>query len=107
VEYFSARVIDRSQWGTIWEDKPRFLGMALTLWGFFSVVWQPWLSFRARRAWIYSAVSSAGLAVASLLGVALNATRHPDLLLALGAVGVVCLLVLLFFSDEFAVDVVG
>ena len=104
-EFFSARVVERSPWGTIREDGPRFLGLGLLLWGVADLVWQLWLSGRARRAWRYLCVSAAGLATLSLRLPRVGMARHPNLLLGAGAIGAVCLAVLLILSDEFPIEV--
>ena len=103
VEFFSAAVLDRSPWGTIWQFEPRWVGLLLFMWGGSDLTWQVWLRRRIRRAWWYCTVSSAAVIPVSIAAASTSALPHPNLLLLVGGAGVVSLVFLSVFESSFNV----
>ncbi len=100
VEYLAAPIVQRSTWGSIRAFEPRWLGMALMMWGLSDMLWQASLGDRFRRAWWYCVLSSGGVVAASKV-VSANASSPGVLAGALAVSGLIAVIFLLVFRHEF------
>ena len=101
LEYGSSALVWRSPWGRIYEDRPRILGMFLVMFGVGDLIWQEFLGERARRAWRYLVLTSAGLLVLTLVVAHHTEGSEPTWMLVASGASAAALIALVCFSGQF------
>jgi hypothetical protein len=101
LEFGSSALVWRSPWGPIREDRPRILGMFLVMFGLGDLIWQQFLAERARRAWRYLVLTSAGLLILTLVVAYHTGPSESTRMRVASAASAAALIALVSFSSQF------